>query len=68
VLNVQLDGSMKIRLEIGLAVKDNATGGSLPTNIDEPNRPGSMRQSAVKFAGLLQYLWYAATLIQWRPY
>jgi hypothetical protein len=68
VLDVQLDGSVKIRLEIGMAVRDTASDVASPADADKPNRPGSTRQSAIKLAGLLHYLWDAATLNQWRPY
>lgn len=68
VLDVQQDGSVKIRLEIGLVVRDSALDVISPTEVDRPNRAGSTRQSAIKLAGLLHYLWDAATLNQWRPY
>lgn len=68
VLAVQQDGSVKIRLEIGMVVRDSATDVISPTDVDRPSRPGSKRQSAIKLAGLLHYLWDAATLNQWRPY
>jgi hypothetical protein len=68
VLDVQQDGSVKIRLEIGMVVRDSAPDVISPTDVDKPNRPGSTRQSAIKLAGLLHYLWDAATLNQWRPF
>lgn len=68
VLDVELDGSVKIRLEIGLTVRDTASDVATPAGVDKPSRPRSARQSAIKLAGLLHYLWDAATLNQWRPY
>lgn len=67
VLDVQADGSVRIRLEIGMTVR---AGDRVTTNppADGPARPASNRQSAIKLAGLLHYLWDAATLNQWRPY
>jgi hypothetical protein len=68
VLDVQQDGSVKIRLEIGMAVRDTAADVKSSVDVARPNRPGSSRQSAIKLAGLLHFLWDAATLNQWRPY
>lgn len=67
VLDVQADGSVRIRLEIGLNVRE-APLDNTPAPSDKPDRPGSTRQSAIKLVGLLHYLWDAATLNQWRPY
>lgn len=66
VLDVQPDGSVKIRLEIGFAVRDTTSDVATPADVNKPNRPGSTCQSAIKLAGLLHYLWDAATLNQWR--
>lgn len=68
VLDVQPDGSVKIRLEIGMTVRDGVDPVTSSTPSDRPARPASTRQSAIKLAGLLHYLWDAATLNQWRPY
>lgn len=68
VLDVQPDGSVKIRLEIGMTVRDGVDLDAASTHPARPARPASTRQSAIKLAGLLHYLWDAATLNQWRPY
>lgn len=68
VLDVQLDGSVKVRLEVGMSVRDTSADVASTADTDKPNRPGSTRQSAIKLAGLLHYLRDAATLNQWRPY
>ena len=68
VLDVQADGSVRIRLEIGMTVREGIEPDCASAPADRPDRPGSTRQSAIKLAGLLHYLWDAATLNQWRPY
>lgn len=67
VLDVQADGTVRIRLEIGMTVRDAITPAA-PAPADNLNRRTSNQQSAIKLAGLLHYLWDAATLNQWRPY
>lgn len=64
MLDVQLDGSVKIRLEFGMSVRDTSADVVPPADAEKPNRPGSTRQSAIKLADLLHYLWDAATLNQ----
>jgi hypothetical protein len=68
VLDVQGDGSVRIRLEIGRNVREGLKPDIAPAPADRPGRPGSTRQSAIKLGGFLHYLWDAATLNQWRPY
>jgi hypothetical protein len=67
VLDVQADGTVRIRLEIGMQVRDAITPAA-PAPTDNLKRSPSNQQSAIKLAGLLHYLWHAATLNQWRPY
>ena len=67
VLDVQADGTVRIRLEIGMTVRDAITPAA-PAPADNAKRLTSNQQSAIKLAGLLHYLWDAATLNQWRPY
>lgn len=67
VLDVQTDGSVRIRLEIGMNVREGVEPAT-PGPAAKPSRSGSTRQSAIKLAGLLHYLWDASTLNQWRPY
>jgi len=68
VLDVQADGSVRIRLEIGMTVRESVDATPAPAVPDKPERQGSKRQAAIKLAGLLHYLWDVATLNQWRPY
>lgn len=66
VIKVQRDGSVKIRLEIGLHVRDPKA----PDQVSTPaaSRAASTTQAAMRLGGLLGYLWEEATLNQWRPY
>jgi hypothetical protein len=66
VINVQRDGSVKIRLEIGMSMRDPKQ----PDQMREPSTPRAPgnRQAAMRLGGLLGYLWEQATLNQWRPY
>jgi hypothetical protein len=66
VLDVQRDGSVKIRLEIGVKVKD-VMPAPAPVNDASPHGP-SLRRPAMKLRGLLDYLWETATINQWRPW
>lgn len=64
VLDQQPDGSVKIRLEIGMVERDT------PAELASPKRPQQERkpstsQSSMKLLGLLHYLWDEAGLNQW---
>lgn len=66
VVDVQRDGSVKIRLEIGLTMRDQVVPGQ--SERETKPRIASPGQAAIRLGGLLGYLWDAATLNQWRPF
>ena len=65
VIDVQADGSVKIRLEIGLI--ERGVGPERDALKQAPNRAASSSQSSMKLLGLLQHLWEEAGLTQWKP-
>jgi hypothetical protein len=60
VLDVQADGSVRIELEIDMNVREGVEPAPEPGA--KPSRSGSTRQSAIKLAGPLYYLWPADTI------
>lgn len=67
VLEERPDGTMKVRLGIGLSKRDPATTPTPPD--DSPPRTGGPRrvQPAMKLLGLLHLLWSEADLNVWWP-
>jgi len=65
VLDQRPDGSVKIRLEIGMLERGDAVAAG-PSRSPAERGP-SARQSSMKLLGLLHYLWEEAGLNQWKP-
>jgi len=61
VIDQQPDGSVKIRLEIGMLERGDAAGPAGPTGAPTDSVP-SVKQSSMKLLGLLYYLWEEAGL------
>lgn len=59
------DGSVKIRLEIGMVQQTDAAPEA--PGRDAAVRKPSVKQSSMKLLGLLHYLWEEAGLNQWKP-
>ena len=66
VVDPQADGSVLIRLEIGMVERETSASQSAPIR-QSADRPASVKRSSIKLLGLLHYLWDAAELNQWRP-
>lgn len=62
------DGRLRIKLEQGLAVREQAKTPSEPCSRDHgPQGHGKPRQAAMRLLGLLHLLWEEAGLTSWRP-
>lgn len=66
VIDQQPDGSVKIRLEIGMLERGDAAAPAGPTRAPTDRAP-SAKQSSMKLLGLLHYLGEEAGLNQWKP-
>lgn len=66
VIDVQRDGNVKIRLEIGLKIRE--VDPDRKTTVEGKPRSGGRSQAAIGLSGLLGYLWDQATLNRWQPY
>lgn len=66
VIDVQRDGNVKVRLEIGLKIRE-VDHDKAPASGGNP-RSGGQSQAAIRLSGLLGYLWDLATLNRWQPY
>lgn len=64
VVDQQSDGSVVIRLEIGLVEKSISPEPKVPVRA-ATNRTTSAKKSSMKLLGLLHYLWEGAGLNQW---
>lgn len=67
VIDQRSDGSVKIRLEIGMLERADgeAPAGARPT--PPASHAPSVKQTSMKLLGLLHYLWEEAGLNQWKP-
>lgn len=65
VIDQQPDGSVKIRLEIGILERSTAASPDGPVRKPSSRAP-SAKQSSMKLLGLLYYLWDEAGLNQWK--
>lgn len=65
VIDQRPDGSIKIRLEIGMLERGDVAAPAAPARQKEKRAP-SAKQSSMKLLGLLNYLWEEAGLNQWK--
>ena len=66
VIDQRSDGSVKIRLEIGMLQRTDVVAPTLPRKTLNDRAPAA-KQSSMKLLGLLHYLWAEAGLNQWKP-
>lgn len=66
VIDQRPDGSVKIRLEIGMLDRGETPAPAAPGKPEAPRAPAAT-QSSMKLLGLLHYLWQEAGLDQWKP-
>lgn len=66
VIEQRPDGSVKIRLEIGMIERTDVAAPAAPRTTPT-NRAPSAKQASMKLLGLLHYLWEEAGLNQWKP-